>query len=234
LDLIDLEAVIGLAHGVGARVVVDNVFSTPILQRPAEYGADVVVYSGTKHMDGQGRILGGAVLSSQKFITDHLMNFMRHTGPAMSAFNAWILLTGLETMELRLTEQCRNALSIAKMLEGNGASERVLYPSLESFPQYELAQRQMNAGGSVITFDLRGGKDEAFKFLNSLQIVDISNNLGDAKSLITHPATTTHRAVGPDERAKVGIGDGMVRLSVGLEDPDDLMEDLAAALDGVN
>ncbi|HJM92028.1 MAG: O-succinylhomoserine sulfhydrylase [Alphaproteobacteria bacterium] len=234
LDLIDLEAVIGLAHGVGARVVVDNVFSTPILQRPAEYGADVVVYSGTKHMDGQGRILGGAVLSSQKFITDHLMNFMRHTGPAMSAFNAWILLKGLETMELRLTEQCRNALSIAKMLEGNGAIERVLYPSLESFPQYELAQRQMNAGGSVITFDLRGGKDEAFKFLNSLQIVDISNNLGDAKSLITHPATTTHRAVGPDERAKVGIGDGMVRLSVGLEDPDDLMEDLAAALDGVN
>ncbi len=233
LDLIDLEAVIGLAHGVGARVVVDNVFSTPILQRPAEYGADVVVYSGTKHMDGQGRILGGAVLSSEEFIADHLMNFMRHTGPAMSAFNAWILLKGLETMELRLAEQCRNALTIARMLESNGAIERVLYPSLESFPQYELAQRQMTAGGSVITFDLRGGKDEAFKFLNGLQIVDISNNLGDAKSLITHPATTTHRAVGPEERAKVGIGDGMVRLSVGLEDPEDLMEDLAAALDGM-
>ncbi len=233
LDLIDLEAVIGLAHGVGARVVVDNVFSTPILQRPAEYGADVVVYSGTKHMDGQGRILGGAVLSSEEFIADHLMNFMRHTGPAMSAFNAWILLKGLETMELRLAEQCRNALTIARMLESNGAIERVLYPSLESFPQYELAQRQMTAGGSVITFDLRGGKDEAFRFLNGLQIVDISNNLGDAKSLITHPATTTHRAVGPEERAKVGIGDGMVRLSVGLEDPEDLMEDLATALDGM-
>ncbi|MBT3779657.1 MAG: O-succinylhomoserine sulfhydrylase [Rhodospirillaceae bacterium] len=233
LDLIDLEAVIELAHGVGARVVVDNVFSTPILQRPAEYGADVVVYSGTKHMDGQGRILGGAVLSSEAFIADHLMNFMRHTGPAMSAFNAWILLKGLETMELRLAEQCRNALTIARMLESSGAIERVLYPGLESFPQYELAQRQMTAGGSVIPFDLRGGKDEAFKFLNGLRIVDISNNLGDAKSLITHPATTTHRAVGPEERAKVGIGDGMVRLSVGLEDPDDLIEDLAAALEGM-
>ena len=234
LDLIDLEAVIALAHGVGARVVVDNVFSTPILQRPADYGADVVVYSGTKHMDGQGRILGGAVLASQAFIDDHLMNFMRHTGPAMSAFNAWVLLKGLETMELRLAEQCRNALTIAGMLENNDAIERVLYPGLESFPQYKLAQRQMSAGGTVITFDLRGGKDEAFKFLNGLEIVDISNNLGDAISLITHPATTTHRAVGPEERAKVGIGDGMVRLSVGLEDPEDLMEDLGAALKGMS
>lgn len=234
LDLIDLKAVIDLAHDVDARVVVDNVFSTPILQRPADYGADVVVYSGTKHMDGQGRILGGAVLSSQAFITDHLMNFMRHTGPAMSAFNAWILLKGLETMELRLAEQCRNAQTIAEMLEAQDAVERVLYPGLKSFPQYALAQAQMTAGGSVITFDLRGGKDEAFRFLNGLQIVDISNNLGDAKSLITHPATTTHRAVGPEERAKVGIGDGMVRLSVGLEDPEDLMEDLGAALIRIN
>ena len=233
LDLIDIQAVVELAHGVGARVVVDNVFSTPILQRPAEYGADVVVYSGTKHMDGQGRILGGAVLSSRAFIDDHLMNFMRHTGPAMSAFNAWILLKGLETMELRLGEQCRNAQSIAEMLQGHDAVERVLYPGLESFPQYALAQSQMTAGGSVITFDLAGGKEQAFNFLNGLQIVDISNNLGDAKSLITHPATTTHRAVGPEERAKVGIGDGMVRLSVGLEDPADLMEDLTAALGNI-
>jgi len=233
LDLIDLKAVIDMAHNVGARVVVDNVFSTPVLQRPADYGADVVVYSGTKHMDGQGRVLGGAVLGSQAFIDDHLMNFMRHTGPAMSAFNAWILLKGLETMELRLAEQCRNALTIAGMLESHDAVERVLYPSLKSFPQYDLAQRQMTAGGSVITFDLQGGKDEAFSFLNGLDIVDISNNLGDAKSLITHPATTTHRAVGPEERAKVGIGDGMVRLSVGLEDPEDLMEDLSAALNSI-
>jgi len=169
-------------------------------------------------------------LANQQFIDDNLMQFMRHTGPAMSAFNAWILLKGLETMELRLDEQCRNAQTIAEMLQGHAAIERVLYPGLESFPQYALAQTQMTAGGSVITFDLRGGKTEAFSFLNALQIVDISNNLGDAKSLITHPATTTHRAVGPEERAKVGIGDGMVRLSVGLEDPADLMEDLTAAL----
>ena len=233
LDLIDIKAVTDMAHGVGARVVVDNVFSTPILQRPVDYGADVVVYSGTKHMDGQGRILGGAVLSSRAFIDDHLMQFMRHTGPAMSAFNAWILLKGLETMELRLDEQCRNAQTIAETLQDHAAVERVLYPGLESFPQYALAQAQMTAGGSVITFDLRGGKTEAFSFLNALQIVDISNNLGDAKSLITHPATTTHRAVGPEERAKVGIGDGMVRLSVGLEDPADLMEDLTAALSNI-
>jgi O-succinylhomoserine sulfhydrylase len=233
LDLIDIKAVAGLAHGVGARVIVDNVFSTPILQRPKEFGADVVVYSGTKHMDGQGRILGGAVLSSRAFIDDHLMQFLRHTGPAMSAFNAWVLLKGLETMELRLAEQCRNAQTIAEMLEGHGAVERALYPGLESFPQRDLAQSQMTAGGSVVTFDLRGGKKEAFSFLNGLRIVDISNNLGDAKSLITHPATTTHRAVGPEERAKVGIGDGMVRLSVGLEDPADLMDDLTAALNNI-
>ena len=233
LDLIDIKAVAELAHGAGALVVVDNVFSTPILQKPVAYGADVVVYSGTKHMDGQGRILGGAVLANQQFIDDNLMQFMRHTGPAMSAFNAWILLKGLETMELRLDEQCRNAQTIAEMLQGHTAIERVLYPGLESFPQHALAQAQMTAGGSVITFDLRGGKTEAFGFLNALQIVDISNNLGDAKSLITHPATTTHRAVGPEERAKVGIGDGMVRLSVGLEDPADLMEDLTAALNNI-
>lgn len=233
LDLIDIGAVTELAHEVGARVVVDNVFSTPVLQRPKEFGADVVVYSGTKHMDGQGRILGGAVLSSREFIDEHLMQFLRHTGPAMSAFNAWVLLKGLETMELRLGEQCRSTQIIAEMLQGHDAIERVLYPGLESFPQRELAQKQMTAGGSVITFDLRGGKSEAFSFLNGLRIVDISNNLGDAKSLITHPATTTHRAVGPEERAKVGIGDGMVRLSVGLEDPADLMQDLTDALNAV-
>ncbi len=233
LDLIDIQAVSHLAHAVGARVVVDNVFSTPILQRPVEFGADVVVYSGTKHMDGQGRILGGAVLGDRAFIDDVLMNFLRHTGPSMSAFNAWVLLKGLETMELRLAEQCANAQTLAQMLEDHGAVARVIYPGLDSFPQRDLVEKQMSAGGSVITFDLRGGKTEAFRFLNGLDIVDISNNLGDSKSLITHPATTTHRAVVPEERAKVGIGDSMVRLSVGLEDPADLEDDLRAALDGI-
>ncbi|MBT7759605.1 MAG: aminotransferase class I/II-fold pyridoxal phosphate-dependent enzyme, partial [Rhodospirillaceae bacterium] len=233
LDLIDIQAVADLAHGVGARVLVDNVFSTPILQRPVDFGADVVVYSGTKHMDGQGRILGGAVLGSHEYIDDVLMNFLRHTGPAMSAFNAWVLLKGLETMELRLAEQCANAQTLAELLQAHDAVERVIYPGLDSYPRRDLVEKQMSAGGSVITFDLKGGKGEAFSFLNGLDIVDISNNLGDAKSLITHPATTTHRAVGPEERAKVGIGDGMVRLSVGLEDPADLEEDLTAALNGI-
>ena len=233
LDLIDIQAVSDLAHAVGACVVADNVFSTPILQRPVEFGADVVVYSGTKHMDGQGRILGGAVLGTREFIDDTLMHFLRHTGPAMSAFNAWVLLKGLETMELRLAEQCGNAHALAKVLEAHAKVERVIYPGLESFPQRALVEKQMTAGGSIITFDLKGGKAEAFRFLNGLDIVDISNNLGDAKSLITHPATTTHRAMGPEERAKVGIGDGMVRLSVGLEDPADLEEDLLSALQAV-
>ena len=233
LDLIDIQAVADMAHAVGASVVVDNVFSTPILQRPVDFGADVVVYSGTKHMDGQGRILGGAVLGDREFIDDTLMHFLRHTGPAMSAFNAWVLLKGLETMELRLDEQCANAKALAGVLQAHGAVKQVIYPGLNDHPQRDLAVKQMTSGGSIITFDLAGGKEEAFAFLNGLDIVDISNNLGDAKSLVTHPATTTHRTMGPEERAKVGIGDGMVRLSVGLEDPADLEEDLITALNGI-
>ena len=233
LDLIDIQAVADLAHAVSASVVVDNVFSTPILQRPIDFGADVVVYSGTKHMDGQGRILGGAVLGDRGFIDDTLMHFLRHTGPAMSAFNAWVLLKGLETMELRLDEQCANAKALAGVLQAHGAVKQVIYPGLNDHPQRDLAVKQMTSGGSIITFDLAGGKEEAFAFLNGLDIVDISNNLGDAKSLVTHPATTTHRTMGPEERAKIGIGDGMVRLSVGLEDPADLEEDLITALNGI-
>ena len=233
LELIDIEAVADLAHAADAQVVVDNVFSTPVLQRPIEFGADIVVYSGTKHMDGQGRCLGGAVLGPEQFIDEVLQPFLRHTGPALSPFNAWVLLKGLETMELRLAEQCRNARTIAGMLAERSEVQRVVYPELPSFPQQELATRQMTAGGSIISFDLAGGKAAAFKLLNGLSCIDISNNLGDAKSLITHPATTTHRAIGPEERVRVGIGDGLVRLSVGLEDPADLMDDLGAALDGI-
>ena len=233
LDLIDIQAVADMAHAVSASVVVDNVFSTPILQRSVEFGADVVVYSGTKHMDGQGRILGGAVLGDREFIDDTLMYFLRHTGPAMSAFNAGVLLKGLETMELRLDEQCANAKALAGVLQAHDAVKQVIYPGLNDHPQRDLAAKQMTCGGSIITFDLAGGKEEAFAFLNGLDIVDISNNLGDAKSLVTHPATTTHRTMGPEERAKVGIGDGMVRLSVGLEDPADLEEDLITALNGI-
>jgi len=230
LELIDIPAVVELAHGVGARVIVDNVFATPLLQRPIELGADVAVYSGTKHIDGQGRCLGGVVLGSKEFIDDVLQPFLRHTGPALSPFNAWVLLKGLETLEVRLERHCRNAALIADLLAEQPAVARVLYPHRDDHPQVDLARRQMSAGGSVITFDLVGGKAAAFRFLDALRIIDISNNLGDAKSLITHPATTTHRAMGAEGRAAVGIGDGIVRLSVGLEDPRDLTADLQAAL----
>ena len=230
LELIDIAAVTELAHGAGAVVVVDNVFSTPVHQRPLELGADVVVYSGTKHIDGQGRCLGGAVLSSSAFREDVLQPFLRHTGPALSPFNAWVLLKGLETLEARVDRHCRNAEHIARALEAAPGVERVLFPGLESFPQYELARRQMSGPGTVVSFDLAGGKAAAFRLLNGLRLIDISNNLGDTKSLITHPATTTHRTLTPEERARIGVSDGLVRLSVGLEDPEDLAEDLAAAL----
>ena len=231
LELIDIAAVSKLAHGVGARVLVDNVFSTPLLQKPRELGADIVVYSGTKHIDGQGRCLGGAVLADRSFIDDELQPIMRHTGPALSPFNAWVLLKGLETLELRVRQQCTATLQIAEALRGHAAVGRVLYPGLDDFPQAELAARQMRAGGTVLSFDVAGGKAGAFACLNALKLIDISNNLGDAKSLITHPATTTHRAVGPEERARMGIGDGLVRLSVGLEDVEDLLDDLRRGLD---
>ena len=230
LEVIDLKAVCELSQAAGARVVVDNVFATPMLQRPLEFGADVVIYSATKHIDGQGRTLGGAILSSQAFIQDHLQMFYRHTGPSMSPFNAWVMLKGLETLDLRVERHCANALAVAQFLERQPGVTRVLYPGLDSHPQAALAKRQMKGGSSLVAFEVEGGKARAFRLLNALAVIDISNNLGDAKSLITHPATTTHQRLPAEERAEQGITDGLLRLSVGLEDPDDLIEDLEQAL----
>jgi O-succinylhomoserine sulfhydrylase len=229
-ELVDIRAVSDLAHAAGAQVVVDNVFGTPVLSRPLEHGADIVVYSATKHIDGQGRTLGGAVVGSREFIDGPVQNLMRHTGPAMSPFNAWVLVKGLETMSLRVERMERTALEVARFLEGHPRVTRVVHPFLPSHPQHELARRQMLGGGTVVTFEVAGGKAAAFAFLNALRIVDISNNLGDAKSLITHPATTTHRRLTPEARAAVGITDGIVRISLGLEDVRDLITDLDRAL----
>jgi O-succinylhomoserine sulfhydrylase len=229
-ELVDVQAVCDLAHEAGARVVVDNVFATPLLQRPLEFGADVVVYSATKHIDGQGRVLGGAILGPEQYIEEDVQTLMRHTGPSMSPFNAWVLLKGLETMRLRVDHQSASALRIAQWLDADPRVATVRYPHLPGHPQFDLAKRQMSAGGTVVTMDLGGSKEAAFALLDGLRIVDISNNLGDAKSLVTHPATTTHRRMTPEARAAAGITDGTVRLSVGLEHVDDLLEDLDAAL----
>lgn len=233
LQVLDLPAIADLAHQAGARVVVDNVFATPLLQRPLALGADIVVYSATKHIDGQGRCLGGVILADNAFVNDKLQPFLRHTGPALSPMNAWLLLKGLETLELRLQRQCDSALALARFLEGRRGVRQVLYPTLDSHPQRALAAQQMSAGGSLVTFSLAGGKAAAFRFLNALKLIVISNNLGDAKSLATHPATTTHQRLTPEARAALGIDDGMVRLSIGLEDPADLTEDLERALRAV-
>ena len=230
LEVIDLEAVCGIARAKGATVVVDNIFATPILQRPLTYGADVVVYSGTKHMDGQGRVLGGAIMSTRKFKEEMLKPFLRHTGPSISPFNAWVLLKGLETMKLRVEAQSRSAQVIAEALAAMPGVTRVLYPHLDSHPQVALSRKQMTLGGTMVTFEVAGGKQKAFNALRHLGIIDISNNLGDAKSLMTHPASTTHRNIGAEARAMMGITDGMLRLSVGLEDTGDLMGDLKQAL----
>ena len=230
LEIIDLKAVADLTHAAGATLVLDNVFATPLLQRPLELGADVVVYSATKHIDGQGRTLGGAVLGTEEFVRGPLMNFLRHTGPALSALNAWILVKAMDTLELRVMRQCDNALDVAQFLEARNDVGRVLYPELPSHPQADLAKRQMRRGGTVLSFELDGGKEQAFRFVNALRLVDIANNLGDTKSLITHPATTTHQRILAAERALLGISDGLVRLSVGLEDVEDIKEDLAQAL----
>ena len=230
LEIVDLKAVCDMAHAAGASVVVDNVFSTPLLQRPLEFGADVVVYSATKHIDGQGRTLGGAILGTAAYVEDKLTPFMRHTGPALSPFNAWVLLKGLETLDVRVQRHCENALGIARFLEAQPGISQTIYPGLESHPQYELAKRQMSGSSSLVSFNLEGGAARAFRFLNSLRLIDISNNLGDAKSLITHPATTTHQRLTPEERVEQNIGEGLVRLSVGLEDVEDLKEDLFQAL----
>ncbi|MGF7161326.1 O-succinylhomoserine sulfhydrylase [Rhodoligotrophos appendicifer] len=230
LEIIDLEAVSHIAHEHGAMVVVDNVFATPVLQKPMTLGADIVVYSGTKHIDGQGRCLGGAILSTAKFKEEQLKPFLRHTGPSLSPFNAWVMLKGLETLKLRVLAQCAAAERIALALQDMAAVERVLYPTLPSHPQRDLAMRQMKAGGTLVTFFVKGGRARAFDALRQLRIIDISNNLGDAKSLITHPASTTHRNIGEEARATMGITEGMLRLSVGLEEVEDLLSDLSNAL----
>jgi O-succinylhomoserine sulfhydrylase len=233
LELVDLRVVCELAHEAGAIVVVDNVFATPLLQQPMQLGADVVVYSCTKHIDGQGRVLGGAVLASKKWINDTLQPFIRNTGPALSPFNAWVLLKGLETLPLRVEAGCRAAASIADFLAARPEVSRVWYPLRADHPQVALARAQMSGGGTVVTFEVTGGKEAAFAMMNRFQIVAVSNNLGDSKSLATHPATTTHMRIGAEERAKLGITDGVVRLSVGLEDVEDLKDDLGQALTGL-
>ncbi len=230
LEIVDLRAVCDLAHAAGALVVVDNVFATPLLQRPMEFGADIVVYSTTKHMDGQGRVLGGAVLGRNQWMTDVFQPFFRNTGPAMSPFNAWVVLKGLETMGLRVAAQSKSAHAVAGFLAESPKVARSLYPTRPDHPQQNLAMSQMSAGGTMVTFELAGGKAAAFRMMNAFQVISISNNLGDTKSLATHPATTTHLRIGPEERAKLGITDGIVRLSVGLEDTQDLTEDLGRAL----
>jgi O-succinylhomoserine sulfhydrylase len=229
-ELVDIAAVAEMAHAAGAQVVVDNVFGTPVFSRPLEQGADVIVYSATKHIDGQGRTLGGVVLGTSEFIDGPVRNLMRHTGPAMSPFNAWVLLKGVETLSLRVEKQAAAALELARALEASPNVSRVVYPWLESHPQHELAKAQMYGGGTVVTFEVDGGKAAAFALMNALQVIDISNNLGDSKSLITHPATTTHRRMGEQARLAVGITDGVLRVSVGLEDVRDLVEDLQRAL----
>ncbi|MEM7274035.1 MAG: O-succinylhomoserine sulfhydrylase [Actinomycetota bacterium] len=229
LDVIDVPAVAERAHAAGALVVVDNVFASPVLQRPLTLGADVVVYSATKHIDGQGRTLGGAVLSTRSYVDDVLMPFCRHTGPSLSPFNAWVLVKGLETIQLRVEASSRSAATLAERLEADRRVRTVRYPSLASHPQHDLARRQMCGGGTILTVDL-GTKDAAFGFLDRLALFDISNNVGDSKSLVTHPATTTHRRLSPEARAAVGIGDGLVRLSIGLEGVEDLHRDLDRAL----
>jgi O-succinylhomoserine sulfhydrylase len=230
LEMVDLRAVADLAHAAGAIVVVDNVFATPLLQQPLKLGADVVVYSCTKHIDGQGRVLGGAILACRKWINETLQPFIRNTGPALSPFNAWVLLKGLETLALRVDAGCRSAVAIAEFLAARPEVTRVWYPTRADHPQQALALAQMSAGGTVVTFEVAGGKDAAFNVMNAFGLIAVSNNLGDSKSLVTHPATTTHMRIGPEERAKLGITDGVIRLSVGLEDADDLKDDLAQAL----
>jgi O-succinylhomoserine sulfhydrylase len=230
LEVIDLAAVCEIGKKARVNIIVDNIFATPVLQRPLQYGADVIVYSGTKHMDGQGRVLGGAIVSTKKFKEELLKPFLRHTGPSISPFNAWILLKGLETLKLRVEAQSKTAQTIAEMLSMLNGVTRVIYPHHKSHPQVKLSKKQMSLGGTMVTFEVAGGKKAAFNILRHLGIVDISNNLGDAKSLMTHPASTTHRNIGAEARAMMGITDGMLRLSVGLEDVNDLMADLKQAM----
>jgi O-succinylhomoserine sulfhydrylase len=233
LDVLDIPAIAEIAHSGGARLIVDNVFATPIWQSPLSLGADVVVYSATKHIDGQGRCLGGIILSSEAFITEHIHNFMRQTGPSLSPFNAWALLKGLETLGVRVRAQTETAGKIADALASHPKISRLIYPGRADHPQAELVKKQMRAGSTLVGFEVKGGKAGAFRCLNALQIARISNNLGDAKSLVTHPATTTHQRLTPEARAELGISEGFIRFSAGLEHVDDLIEDFAAALEKV-
>ena len=230
LEVIDIKAVANIAKSVGALTVVDNVFTTPIFSNALSLGADVVVYSATKHIDGQGRTLGGVILGSEDYIRNTVEPFMKHTGGSMSPFTGWVLLKGLETLDLRVQAQSDSALEIAKSLIGHESISSVIYPGLETHPQYDLCREQMKKGGTVIAFELLGGKEAAFSLMNSLELVLISNNLGDAKSIITHPATTTHQRLSADRRQQLGITQGLLRLSVGLEDSKDLIKDLSSAL----
>ena len=231
LEVVDIAGVAEIAHKRGALVFVDNVFATPMLQKPMQHGADVVIYSATKHIDGQGRCLGGVVLSSKKFVDDHLQVFIRQTGPSLSPFNAWVMLKGLETLPIRIRAQMQSAHLVADYLAGlDRGIGRVLYPGRADHPQAAIVAKQMKGGGQVVTFEVEGGKASAFRFLNALRLVKLSNNLGDAKSLITHPTTTTHQRLKPEARAELGITDGMVRLSIGLESIEDIVADLDDAL----
>ena len=231
LDVLDISAIAEIAHAGGARLIVDNVFATPIWQSPLSLGADVVVYSATKHIDGQGRCLGGMILSSEAFIAEHLHNFMRQTGPSMSPFNAWVLLKGLETLAVRVRAQTDTAAKVADALARHPKVSRLIYPGRDDHPQAALVKKQMRAGSTLVGFEVEGGKAAAFRTLNGLKLACISNNLGDAKSIVTHPATTTHQRLSPEARAELGISDGFIRFSTGLEHADDLIEDLYAGLE---
>jgi O-succinylhomoserine sulfhydrylase len=231
MDIVDLAYVCGLARENGITSVVDNAFATSVLQRPMDFGADVVAYSATKMMDGQGRVLAGAVCGTDTFINDILLPFQRNTGPNLSPFNAWVVLKGLETLDLRAMRQSENALLVGQFLEGRVA--QIMHPGLPSHPQHDLAMAQMKACGPIFSFNVDGGRKQAHGLLNALQLIDISNNIGDSRSLMTHPATTTHHSMGPEAREAMGIGDGMLRINIGLEDPQDLIEDLDQALRAV-
>ncbi|MEN3794421.1 O-succinylhomoserine sulfhydrylase [Fulvimarina sp. MAC3] len=233
LEIVDIAAVAEIAHQAGARLVVDNVFATPLFQHPLELGADVVVYSATKHIDGQGRCLGGVVLSSKDWIDENLHDYYRHTGPAMSPFNAWALLKGLETLPLRVSQATASASRIADYLADHPKIARVFYPGRDDHPDAAVARKQMSGGSTLIAFELKGGKTEAFAFANGLNLVLLTNNLGDTRTLTTHPATTTHKNLSQEARDQLGISDGLMRLSVGIEDADDLLEDIEGALAGV-
>jgi O-succinylhomoserine sulfhydrylase len=230
LEVLDIASIAEIAHAAGATLVVDNVFSTPLFQKPLALGADCVVYSATKHIDGQGRCLGGIILASEKFIQDHIHNLIRQTGPSLSPFNAWVLLKGLETLSVRVERQTRTAAAVADALAAHPKISRLIYCGREDHPQADIIRRQMQGGSNLIAFEIKGGKAAAFRFQDALALIRISNNLGDAKSLITHPATTTHQRITPAQRAELGISDGLVRLSCGLEHPDDLIEDITQAL----